>query len=112
MDMLPTINPDDLINPPPDIKSIIEVTVSYVVRNGLSFEGELRKRQQASRKFDFLIVGNPYYKWYKWKLACAIDPKAAEEAKKLAEKEKKEETDLMQQKKKEADLAKKSIKVV
>jgi len=112
LDMLPTINPDDLINPPPDIKSIIEVTVSYVVRNGLSFEGELRKRQQSSRKFDFLITGNPYYKWYKWKLACAIDPKAAEEAKKLAEKEKAEEDELMNQKEKEAELAKQSVKVV
>jgi len=111
-EMLPKVNPEDLIIPPPELKSIIEVTVGYVVRNGLPFEGELRKRQQSSRKFDFLIPGNPYYKWYKWKLACAIDPKAAEEAQRLAEQEKEDEQELKDVKKKEMELAKRSVKVV
>merc|ERR1719495_2776714 len=93
--MLPDVDKKDLIVPPPALKSIVEVTVDYVIRNGMTFEGELRKRQQNNRKFDFLIPGNPYYKWYKWKLQCKINPKAAEEAKKMEEEEQaKQEEDL------------------
>merc|ERR1719473_29682 len=110
--MLPEIEKKDLIVPPPGLKSIVEVTVDYVIRNGMSFEGELRKRQQNNRKFDFLIPGNPYYKWYKWKLQCKIDPKAAEEAKKMAAEEKAAKDELLKETKAEREKAKDSIKVV
>lgn len=103
---------DDLIVPPPDLRSIVLVTVDYVIRNGMNFEGELRKRQQNNRKFDFLIPGNPYYKWYKWKLQCKLDPKAAEQQKQMEEQEKKEQEEMIAEKRKEKDLAQKAVKVV
>jgi len=111
-EQLPDITKEELIAPPPELRSIVDVTVDYVVRNGINFEGELRKRQQSNRKFDFLIPGNPYYKWYKWKLQCKIDPKAAEEAKKMAAEEKAAKDELLKETKLEREKAKDSIKVV
>merc|ERR1719326_1854056 len=102
-EMLPDITKEELIAPPPELRSIVDVTVDYVVRNGINFEGELRKRQQSNRKFDFLIPGNPYYKWYKWKLQCKIDPKAAEEAEKMAAEEKAAQEELLKETKAERE---------
>jgi len=103
---------DDLIVPPPELRSIVEVTVDYVIRNGMSFEGELRKRQQNNRKFDFLIPGNPYYKWYKWKLQCKLDPEAAEQQKQLEEEEKKHQEEILQVDREKKEKDKQAVKVV
>lgn len=111
-EQLPDIAKEELIMPPPELRSIVDVTVDYVVRNGINFEGELRKRQQSNKKFDFLIPGNPYYKWYKWKLQCKIDPKAAEEAEKMAAEEKAAQEEMLKETKLEREKAKGSIKVV
>jgi len=64
-----------------------------VVRNGVNFEAELRKRNGSSTKFAFLLPKNPYYPYYKRELFAKLDPAEADKLRKLraAELNKKQE---------------------
>ncbi|KAH8117529.1 Pre-mRNA splicing factor PRP21 like protein-domain-containing protein [Phellopilus nigrolimitatus] len=59
-----------LILPPPDIKSIIDRTASFVARsaNPLQFEDKVREGQRADPKFSFLNPADPYHGYYRHKM--------------------------------------------
>lgn len=59
-----------LILPPPDIKSIIDRTASYVARSAtpLLFEDKVREAQRSDPKFSFLNPADPYHAYYRHKM--------------------------------------------
>eukprot|EP01083_Nonionella_stella_P033176 90824_1 len=71
------IDPANVIEPPPEMKTIIEKTVSFVVKNGIEFESKVRDSQRSNRKFDFLNVGHAFHNYYKQKYQISKYPKAA-----------------------------------
>merc|ERR1719491_621321 len=85
----PTGNPpksneeEEIITPPDTLKPIIEKTIEYVVRNGVNFEAELRKRNGSTTKFAFLLPKNPYYPFYKKELFAKLDPQEADKLREL-----------------------------
>jgi splicing factor 3A subunit 1 len=60
--------PSGLQLPPQDVQKSIDKTVSYVVKNGPSFELRLKENNKDG-KFDFLIPDKPYHEYYRWKLS-------------------------------------------
>ncbi|KAJ5124728.1 uncharacterized protein N7515_008553 [Penicillium bovifimosum] len=58
--------PEGMVVPPKDIRSIVEKSATHVVRNGPEFENRVRK-ELNNYKFSFLIPGDPYYTYYKWR---------------------------------------------
>eukprot|EP01083_Nonionella_stella_P018189 50799_1 len=71
------IDPATVIEPPPEMKTIIEKTVSFVVKNGIEFESKVRDSQRSNRKFDFLNPGHAFHNYYKQKYQIHNYPKAA-----------------------------------
>ena len=66
----PTHQKSKVIIPPPEIKSVIEKTSSYVAKNGSSFEQMIMKVEQSNPKFNFLkYADDPYRPYYLQKLA-------------------------------------------
>ncbi|KAI5123285.1 hypothetical protein M0805_009306 [Coniferiporia weirii] len=60
-----------LILPPPDIKSIIDRTATFVARsaNPAQFEDKVREGQRSDPKFSFLNPADPYHGYYRNKMA-------------------------------------------
>lgn len=54
-----------IIVPPPELKLIVDRTADFVRRVGEQFEAEILQRNARSKKFQFLMVGNPYNAYYK-----------------------------------------------
>jgi len=57
-----------ILQPPDDIRSIIDKTAMWVARNGVSFEQKVKEKQKESNQFAFLRPGNPYYAYYQQKV--------------------------------------------
>jgi len=57
-----------ILQPPDDIRSIIDKTAMWVARNGTSFEQKVKEKQKESNQFSFLRPGNPYYAYYQQKV--------------------------------------------
>lgn len=57
-----------IIQPPPDMKSIVEKTASFVAKNGPQFEQRILTNERNTTKFAFLQPGTPYYPYYQMKL--------------------------------------------
>jgi len=57
-----------LIVPPPEIRSIVEKTASFVARNGENFEHKIRQNEAANPKFNFLKDEDPYNGYYRHKV--------------------------------------------
>ncbi|KAL9049361.1 MAG: hypothetical protein Q9162_007257 [Coniocarpon cinnabarinum] len=60
--------PEDVIQPPRDLKNIIERTASYIYRNGKAFEERLRTKQSDDPKFSWLKSDDIFRKYYEWRL--------------------------------------------
>lgn len=60
--------PEDVLQPPLAIKTIIETTSGYIVRNGRRFEERIRQKESANPKFSFLTPGDPYNNYYEWRI--------------------------------------------
>lgn len=60
--------PEGVILPPPEVRSIVEKTVGYVVRNGSSFEERIQQKEESNSKFSFLRLDDPYRAYYEWRL--------------------------------------------
>ncbi|KAJ5555564.1 hypothetical protein N7535_007999 [Penicillium sp. DV-2018c] len=58
--------PEGTVVPPKEIRGIVEKSAAHVVRNGPEFENRVRK-ELNNYKFSFLIPGDPYYTYYKWR---------------------------------------------
>ncbi|EGW30803.1 pre-mRNA splicing factor [Spathaspora passalidarum NRRL Y-27907] len=61
--------PKDIVVPPKDVKETIDKTVTYVIKNGKSFEERLLSNNKDN-KFDFILDGDPHHAYYSWKLSC------------------------------------------
>jgi len=76
--------------PPEGLKPIIEKTIEYVVRNGVSLEAELRKRNIAGgNKFGFLMPDHPFNSYYRQQLNLKLNTEEIETLRILRMKERK-----------------------
>ncbi len=57
-----------VIQPPPDIKSIVDKTAGFVAKNGPQFEQRILTNERNTSKFGFLQPTSPYYPYYQRKL--------------------------------------------
>ncbi|KAG7092258.1 hypothetical protein E1B28_008622 [Marasmius oreades] len=59
-----------LILPPPEIKSVIDKTATFIARsaNPPQFEDKIREGQRSDPKFSFLNPADPYHAYYRHKL--------------------------------------------
>lgn len=57
-----------IIEPPPEIKMVIDRTADFVRRVGAAFEKEIQARNAKSKKFGFLQATNPYHPYYQQRL--------------------------------------------
>ena len=58
-----------MIIPPPDIKTVVDKTATYVAKNGPSFESMVMKVEANNPKFNFLRhEDDPYRPYYNQKL--------------------------------------------
>ena len=57
-----------IIQPPPDMKSIVEKTAAFVAKNGPQFEQRILTNERNTTKFAFLQPGTPYFPYYQMKL--------------------------------------------
>ncbi|KAF2839074.1 hypothetical protein M501DRAFT_1003628 [Patellaria atrata CBS 101060] len=60
--------PPGVVLPPKDIRTVIEKTAGYVVRNGSVFESRIREKEASNPKFSFLIPEDAYNGFYEWRL--------------------------------------------
>jgi len=65
--MASAAGPVGIIYPPRDIRGVIDKTAQFVAKCGPEFEGRVRK-EQNSKKFDFLDVGHPFRPYYEFKV--------------------------------------------
>ncbi len=86
-----------IIQPPPDIRAIVDKTAQFVARNGPDFEKRILGSEKSNQKFNFLLPTDPYNAYYQSKIAAfkeeaaggdaaAVQAKAEEAAKAAAEK--------------------------
>ncbi|EPT05893.1 hypothetical protein FOMPIDRAFT_1110699 [Fomitopsis schrenkii] len=63
-----------LILPPPEIKSVIDRTASFVARsaNPPQFEDKIRENQRQDPKFSFLNPADPYHAYYRHRMEKVI----------------------------------------
>lgn len=57
-----------MIHPPPDIRSIVDKTATFVARNGPEFEKRILATNKNNVKFNFLIATDPYHAYYRHKV--------------------------------------------
>jgi Surp module protein len=53
-----------MILPPPDLRSFISKTASFVRKNGKPFEDKIKEREKGNPKFTFLFTTDPYHPYY------------------------------------------------
>ncbi|DBA99991.1 hypothetical protein WJX77_008545 [Trebouxia sp. C0004] len=54
-----------LIQPPPDIRAIVDKTAQFVAKNGTQFEGRILANEKDNPKFNFLRTADPYHAYYR-----------------------------------------------
>jgi splicing factor 3A subunit 1 len=64
-------NSDTLVIPPPEIRSIIEITANHVAKKGIQFEETIREKEGTNSKFYFLKPADPYHAYYQYKITEA-----------------------------------------
>nr|XP_019703114.1 probable splicing factor 3A subunit 1 [Elaeis guineensis] len=58
-----------IIHPPPDIRMIIEKTVTFTAKNGPEFEKRILANNAGNAKFNFLIPSDPYHAYYQHRVS-------------------------------------------
>ncbi|CAH9130130.1 unnamed protein product [Cuscuta epithymum] len=58
-----------IIYPPPDIRSIVDKTSQFVVKNGPEFERRIVLSNAGNAKFNFLNPSDPYHAYYQHRLS-------------------------------------------
>lgn len=58
-----------MIHPPPDIRSIVDKTATFVARNGPEFEKRILATNKGNAKFNFLNPTDPYHAYYRHKVS-------------------------------------------
>eukprot|EP01126_Amoeba_proteus_P064518 TRINITY_DN9052_c0_g1_i2.p1 TRINITY_DN9052_c0_g1~~TRINITY_DN9052_c0_g1_i2.p1 ORF type:complete len:761 (+),score=229.99 TRINITY_DN9052_c0_g1_i2:930-3212(+) len=62
------IESSGIVQPPDDLKCIIDKTANWVARNGEAFEKKIIAGQKQNPQFGFLRVGNPFFAYYQQKI--------------------------------------------
>ncbi|KAK9819320.1 hypothetical protein WJX74_005429 [Apatococcus lobatus] len=57
-----------LIQPPPDIRAIVDKTAQFVAKNGLNFEARILATEKNNVKFNFLRPTDPYHPYYRYRV--------------------------------------------
>uniref|UniRef100_A0A0K0E7Y6 SURP motif domain-containing protein n=1 Tax=Strongyloides stercoralis TaxID=6248 RepID=A0A0K0E7Y6_STRER len=57
-----------LIFPPPDIRSIIDKTASFVAQHGEQFETKIKEKERENKKFKFMFSNDPYHVYYRFQI--------------------------------------------
>uniref|UniRef100_A0A0N5CB43 Splicing factor 3A subunit 1 n=1 Tax=Strongyloides papillosus TaxID=174720 RepID=A0A0N5CB43_STREA len=57
-----------LIFPPPDIRSIIDKTASFVAQHGEHFETKIKEKERENKKFKFMFSNDPYHVYYRFQI--------------------------------------------
>lgn len=57
-----------IIYPPPEVRSIVDKTATFVARNGPEFEEKIRQNEINNTKFNFLNSNDPYHAYYQHKV--------------------------------------------
>jgi splicing factor 3A subunit 1 len=65
-----------IIEPPPDLKLVVDRTADFVRRVGRAFEAEIIQRNAKSKKFGFLVSTSPYYAYYQNRIDNGPGPAA------------------------------------
>ncbi|GKB69896.1 probable splicing factor 3A subunit 1 [Tanacetum coccineum] len=58
-----------IIHPPPDIRTIVDKTASFVAKNGPEFENRIIVNNAGNPKFNFLNSSDPYHAYYQHRLS-------------------------------------------
>lgn len=58
-----------IIHPPPDIRTIVDKTASFVAKNGPEFEKRILANNAGNPKFNFLNASDPYQAYYQHRLS-------------------------------------------
>ncbi|KAI3668949.1 hypothetical protein L6452_40166 [Arctium lappa] len=58
-----------IIHPPPDIRTIVDKTASFVAKNGPEFEKRIIVSNAGNPKFNFLNPSDPYHAYYQHRLS-------------------------------------------
>ena len=67
-----------IIYPPPEVRSIVDKTATFVARNGPEFEDKIRQNEITNSKFNFLNANDPYHAYYQHKVKEIAEGKAPE----------------------------------
>ncbi|KAK9868629.1 hypothetical protein WJX84_000926 [Apatococcus fuscideae] len=57
-----------LIQPPPDIRAIVDKTAQFVAKNGTNFETKILSNEKDNVKFNFLRPTDPYHPYYRYRV--------------------------------------------
>lgn len=60
--------PRQVGTPPEEVKTVIEKTIGYILKNGQAFEDKLKKEEDTKDKFHFLQEDDKYHRYYKWRI--------------------------------------------
>ncbi|KAF7831340.1 splicing factor, suppressor of white-apricot-like protein isoform X1 [Senna tora] len=66
-----------IVEPPSDLKRVIEKIVEFIFKNGKEFEAVLAEQDRAHGRFPFLVPSNQYHPYYLKVLQNAQEPKLA-----------------------------------
>lgn len=69
--------PIGIIHPPPDIRNIVDRTVSFVAKHGPEFVKKIIDENAANPKFNFLNNSDPYHAYYQHRLSEFCDQSQA-----------------------------------
>ncbi|KAB8356359.1 hypothetical protein FH972_023943 [Carpinus fangiana] len=58
--------PPDVVLPPTSMRTVVETTAKYIVRNGMAFEEKIRKN--GNPKLAFINENDPYHSFYVWRI--------------------------------------------
>lgn len=67
-----------IIYPPPEVRSIVDKTATFVARNGPEFEEKIRGNEINNTKFNFLNANDPYHAYYQHKVKEIAEGKESE----------------------------------
>jgi splicing factor 3A subunit 1 len=67
-----------IIYPPPEVRSIVDKTATFVARNGPEFEEKIRQNEIQNPKFNFLNQNDPYHAYYQHKVKEIAEGKGPE----------------------------------
>jgi splicing factor 3A subunit 1 len=68
-----------IIYPPPEVRSIVDKTATFVARNGPEFEEKIRNNEISNTKFNFLNQSDPYHAYYRHKVKEIAEGKSSVE---------------------------------